>query len=65
MFRIPKPIRAMYSSGAWPCRLVGGVMLYWIPWAAVEAGPRVVTEWGDDDMGTWVPMVFLKGVYAS
>jgi len=40
-------------------------LLYWIPLAAVEAGPRVLTEWGDDDEGVWVPMVFLKGIYAN
>jgi hypothetical protein len=65
VFELPKPIRAMYASGAWPFRFSGGVLLYWIPLAAVEAGPRVLTEWGDDDEGAWVPMVFLKGIYAN
>ena len=62
---LPKPIRAMYARGAWPYRFVGGKFLFWIPLAAVEAGPRVLTEWGDDDKGAWVPMVFLEGVYAN
>jgi hypothetical protein len=62
---LPKPVRAMYASGAWPSRLSGSILLYWIPLAAVEAGPRVLTEWGDDDKGAWVPMGVLEGIYAS
>lgn len=65
VLELPKPVLAMYARGAWPYRFVGGRFLFWIPLAAVEAGPRVLTEWSDDDKGAWVPMVFLKGVYAN
>jgi len=65
VFELPKQISQMYIRGVWPTKVVSGKLLYWVPWTVIESAPKVLTEWPDDDLGTWVPLVTLGGAYAS
>ncbi len=62
---LPKQISQMYIQGHWPTKVVGGVLLYWAPWTVIEAAPKVLTEWPDYDLGTWMPLITLEGAYAT
>ena len=62
---LPRQIAKMYIDGHWPTKVVAGRLLYWVPWTVIEAAPKVLTEWPDGDMGSWLPLVTLGGAYAT
>ena len=63
--KLPKQIKQMYDQGHWPTKVVSGTLLYWVPWTVIEAAPKVLAEWPDYDLGTWMPLVTLEGAYAT